>query len=180
MKYTYILVSILLAGSLSATAQAKPDRNLKYRNGDSVWLNLGWIPMFYIGDNRTNFRSWRNHLLQSDKEVKVLIQKGIKTQRISNWIGISGLAATLIGFRIATVNSRSWGTPNPSAQRTGYLIASAGFIASIAGLTITNKAYRLYTNGERLFNNKVRQQIVEPVTLHLQAGPTQAGLVLRW
>jgi hypothetical protein len=185
MKYTSItnfaiFGCMLLVASLSAGAQTKPDKFLKYRNGDSVWSNFGWPVRFYIGDTRTNFRSWRNHLLQSDKEVQVLILKGIKTQRTSNWIGIPGLAATLYGLSIAAANNRSGGTSNPSRQRTGYIIASIGFASSIASIELNNKARRLYTNGERLFNNKVRQQSVEPITLELHAGPTQAGLVLRW
>ncbi len=67
---------------------------------------------------------------------------------------------------------------NLSQIKSNYFFTGVGAIASIVSLEMTNKAYRLYASGERLFNNKVRQGKLQPVTFHLRAGPTQAGILV--
>ncbi len=175
-----LLCIIMMAFGQVAKAQKKTDKFLKYRDADSVWSvnEEFWFPSrFYIGETKVKFRTWRDHLKLSDAEVGTLIKKGMATQRNSTWIGISGLVATLAGLRIANVNSRSWGVPNEQKQTTGYIIAGIGTLATLVSLEMNFRAYRLYVSGERLFNNKIRQGTIQPITLHLQAGPTQAGII---
>ncbi|HSR39872.1 MAG TPA: hypothetical protein VLL95_13240 [Phnomibacter sp.] len=178
-----LLSIIMMAYGQVAKAQKKTDKFLKYRDADSVWsVTEGfWFPSrFYIGDTRVKFRTWRDHLKLADEEVGTLMKKGMATQRTGNWIGISGFAVTLAGLRMAQVNSRSWGVPNEQKQTIGYIIAGVGTIATIVGLEMNFKAYRLYASGERLFNNKVRQGKLQPITLQLRAGPTQSSIIVGW
>lgn len=183
VSYCMLSFGLMANNPPEAKSQKRPDKFLKYRDGDSVWsVSQAFVypTRFYVGETRVKFRTWRDHLEKSDRDVSTLMKKGIAKQRTSTWIGIGGLAATFGGLRMVRLNSRPWGVPNEAKQTTGYIITGVGAIATIISLGMTNKAYRLYASGERLFNNKVRQGKLQPVTFHLRAGPTQAGILVGW
>lgn len=182
IKSSFLFITLLCI-CFTTKAQKNIERFLKFRHEDSVWFVLSGafaVDRFFIGNTQVRFRTWRNHLTLADAEVGDLMKKGTTLRRKSTYVGCGGLALVLAGTRIVRANSRSWGVPNEAKQKTGHIMWGTGAVAIIISTVMEAKVWRLYTSGQRLFNNKVRQGKLKSFNFQIQATPTHAGLVFEW
>jgi hypothetical protein len=185
--YTYLFYmykfSVLLLIGIFATSAAiaqKPDRFLQERAGDSMWAVNRFFaaPRFYIGNEKVNWRTWRDHLKKGDKEAGAIITEADRKRRTGAWIGGGGALVSLVG--LITLSNNTFPGTSQQDGATSIVMISAGFVALVTGAIMEASAVRKMNSGIRLFNSKSAKGTLSPVTLKVHAGPTQAGLVLRW
>ena len=117
--------------------------------------------------------------MQADEEAGMIITKADNKRRTGTWISVGGMAAFWTG--LLTTNM---GPAANRAERTdnaaSVVMMVTGLSAMIVGEIVHGKARRLFGSGVRLFNSKAAKGTLIPISLQMKAGPTQAGIALRW
>jgi hypothetical protein len=179
LPLTLYITIIALCGALQGVAQM-PGRTPIFNDTDSVWFQqrLLGANKFFLGTDVVTQYEWIRFLKNKDKEVDELIAKARKRSNIGTVVAITaGSVSSLILLR----NSDFFIPSTNQGFKNQLIVLGTSLLAG----TVVSSLYSVssaqhYIQAMRLYNYKLANGTLAPVTVHLGTGHYGWGVVLRW
>lgn len=173
------LIAIALCYSVQSQAQT-PGRTPVFQETDSVWFQQRFIRgnKYFLGTDVVTQYEWIRFLKNKDSEVDELIAIARKRSNIGTVVAITtGSVSSLILLR----NSDFFMPPTHQGLKNHIIVLGTTLLAG----TVVSSLYSVssaqhYIQAMRLYNYKLANGTLAPVTVCLGMGHYGWGVVLRW